>query len=1015
MSKSRRKLFFVFNSFAAFLVLQFCWAICVAPANAHNVVSKIGSTELLHDNPLIFVSTLGGSLIAVEQKTGDVRWKILNDPAVKVPVDKEKAIASPLFLPDPKDGSLYMLGTGIGGYESALKKLPFTIPQLVASSPCRSTDGILYTGRKVASWMAVDADTGRKHQVIGHGQDSIDVCPADGARTIYIGRTEYSIAMFDSIKKEKRWNVTFFDYTAGNLDAADLENYEFAHFATNSGGRVVTLERDSGRTLWENEFESPVIAMYLLQDDSLFTIPFTTVGVDTLKTLQSGLTGTDTKLLPSLYVGQFPYGLYALPSLIDNSRTPTLAAPPKILLIEGPKHNSSYEPDVNDYRSDEGERPPSGKTPNSNPFEILLGHYQLPEYSKTQLQITGKSKDPVLSHPDDFIIRPNGPQAAERVSISIQTDSDDALRLLTELKMIWGNITNGNISANIISRIVNLSSTTASQFVQRQGFMTFIILVLSVFVIIILFMVWSLYKRMRDIQEQQLSNQQFSTGSRGSKTSQESESDPLLDEQDGSIVRIGKIELIPNQVLGRGCEGTFVFHGRFEGRPVAVKRLLPECFTVADREVDLLRESDEHPNVIRYFCTEKDRQFRYIALELCKATLEDFVLGKFNYGVKISEADVLLQATSGLAHLHSLDIVHRDIKPHNVLLSYPNAKGEIKAMISDFGLCKKLQRGRHSFSHRSGIAGTDGWIAPEMINPEKSATCSVDIFSMGCVFYYVLSKGKHPFGDTLRRQANILCGEAKLEVLEDKEFSIAFNLVEAMIAIDPTRRPTASAVIKHPFFWDAAKRLTFLQDVSDRVESDEFESPVLQALETKNWVVVQRDWRKHVGEEIAADLRKYRNYRGSSVRDLLRALRNKKHHYRDLAEEAKKVLGTVPKEFLEYFTKRFPLLFIHTWLAMECVRQEPGMHDYYDESYVFPQNISALVSAVDEPADRHDNASMTNSPKDWNSAWATPVKKNNKKRSSPHPAWSLNWRQTQQNNDGNNKENLEASTDAAEA
>jgi Ribonuclease 2-5A len=38
---------------------------------------------------------------------------------------------------------------------------------------------------------------------------------------------------------------------------------------------------------------------------------------------------------------------------------------------------------------------------------------------------------------------------------------------------------------------------------------------------------------------------------------------------------------------------------------------------------------------------------------------------------------------------------------------------------------------------------------------------------------------------------------------------------------------------------------------------------------------VQRDWRKHVGEEIAADLRKYRNYRGSSVRDLLRALRNK--------------------------------------------------------------------------------------------------------------------------------------------
>lgn len=48
----------------------------------------------------------------------------------------------------------------------------------------------------------------------------------------------------------------------------------------------------------------------------------------------------------------------------------------------------------------------------------------------------------------------------------------------------------------------------------------------------------------------------------------------------------------------------------YDSRPVAVKRLLPECFVVAEREVALLRESDTHPNVIRYFCTEQDRQFK---------------------------------------------------------------------------------------------------------------------------------------------------------------------------------------------------------------------------------------------------------------------------------------------------------------------------------------------------------------------------------------------------------------------
>ena len=66
---------------------------------------------------------------------------------------------------------------------------------------------------------------------------------------------------------------------------------------------------------------------------------------------------------------------------------------------------------------------------------------------------------------------------------------------------------------------------------------------------------------------------------------------------------MGKIIFNPKDVLGHGCEGTFVYRGTFDGRDVAVKRILPECFDLADREVQLLRESDQHPNVIRYFCT----------------------------------------------------------------------------------------------------------------------------------------------------------------------------------------------------------------------------------------------------------------------------------------------------------------------------------------------------------------------------------------------------------------------------
>lgn len=66
--------------------------------------------------------------------------------------------------------------------------------------------------------------------------------------------------------------------------------------------------------------------------------------------------------------------------------------------------------------------------------------------------------------------------------------------------------------------------------------------------------------------------------------------------------------------------------------------------------------------------------------------------------------------------------VHRDLKPCNILISVPNSHGQIRAVISDFGLCKKLQGGRHSFSLRSGIPGTEGWIAPEVLreNPKEN-------------------------------------------------------------------------------------------------------------------------------------------------------------------------------------------------------------------------------------------------------------------------------------------------------
>lgn len=151
---------------------------------------------------------------------------------------------------------------------------------------------------------------------------------------------------------------------------------------------------------------------------------------------------------------------------------------------------------------------------------------------------------------------------------------------------------------------------------------------------------------------------------------------------------------------------------------------------------------------------------------------------------------------------------------------------------------------------------------------------------MGCVYYYVLSNGDHLFGDTIKRQANILSHDfdmTKLKTQKKKPYEniLAVELIKDMISRDSSRRPSADAVLKHPLFWREDKILAFLQDVSDRIEKLDIYTDPLRTLERNARLVVLDDWNLHLDEGITDDLRKYRGYHGISVRDLLRALRNK--------------------------------------------------------------------------------------------------------------------------------------------
>lgn len=398
------------------------------------------------------------------------------------------------------------------------------------------------------------------------------------------------------------------------------------------------------------------------------------------------------------------------------------------------------------------------------------------------------------------------------------------------------------------------------------------------------------------------------------------------------MIRIGKLEVLTTKILGHGSSGTIVFEGMMNGRKVAVKRMLKTFFSIAERETLVLSQTDEHPNVIRYYTTEEDSDFIYLALSFAERSLADHIEDDEVYA-KIDDwakRNILQQLALGMLHLHDINVVHRDIKPQNVLIT---STGQIK--ISDMGLAKKLENEAISLS--TAAQGTIGWQAPEIViakaeprsgESSKSGSGSsgsgeakgtrvkvskrVDIFSLGCLFYYVLTR-RHPFGDRLTRESNIVSNRCTLEGISME----AADLIAAMLRPDPKHRPTAGQILDHPYFWDANKRLRFLKDASDFFEFEKPNSDVVlrfEAAAERSLVIPHQNWVVQLPEELLSDLNKFRKYNGAKLRDLLRVIRNKAHHYRDLPKEAQDTFGALPDGFLDYFCKhRFPSLLIFTW------------------------------------------------------------------------------------------------------
>lgn len=408
---------------------------------------------------------------------------------------------------------------------------------------------------------------------------------------------------------------------------------------------------------------------------------------------------------------------------------------------------------------------------------------------------------------------------------------------------------------------------------------------------------------------------------------------------------------LSDQVLGHGSNGTVVFAALLDGHPVAVKRVLAEYVSVVDREIELLRHADHHPNVIRYFYSERRGDFIFLVLERCVASLADIYRCGSAHPLlsRLRPVEVAREVVLGVQHLHSIGIVHRDLKPHNVLVT---ATGRV--VISDFGLCKRLQDNEHSFTatqRHAGGAGSAGWRAPECIMQDEIALNAavlppglpstvrlgraVDVFAAGCVLHYVLSGGVHPFGEALHeREANILAARCAIDRSLGEE---AADLVARMLQRAPKARPTIAQSATHILFWGPDKRLDFLQDVSDRVEVEaRKDCALVRGLERRfGTLCPERDWARSFTAEVLEEHFAFRPYNTQLLRDLLRTIRNKKCHYQNMTPHFQRLYGALSGDFLRFFTSKFPSLLIETYRSCLEHRAEWAKDRRFQQRYLY--------------------------------------------------------------------------------
>ncbi|KAK1643974.1 hypothetical protein QYE76_061779 [Lolium multiflorum] len=208
-------------------------------------------------------------------------------------------------------------------------------------------------------------------------------------------------------------------------------------------------------------------------------------------------------------------------------------------------------------------------------------------------------------------------------------------------------------------------------------------------------------------------------------------------------------------------------------------------------EIEMLQQCS-HPNVVRYFGSYQGEEYLWIVMEYCGGGSVADLIGITEEPLDEPQiAYICRESLKGLAYLHTIFKVHRDIKGGNILLT---EQGEVK--LGDFGVAAQLTR---TMSKRNTFIGTPHWMAPEVIQ-ESRYDGKVDVWALG-VSAIEMAEGMPPRSTVHPMRVIFMISSEPAPMLEDKEkWSLLFHdFIAKCLTKDARLRPAAVEMLKHKF------------------------------------------------------------------------------------------------------------------------------------------------------------------------------------------------------------------------